>query len=169
MTYVPEERDPDGDANVFYHLYTFELMTRGASRFFKAVLQNKRNISPRDREGVIFNKLLISLFNRIHSDRNKLFHLFDYHRKANCYVCLNRTWYHYWEMKFHQRNERDTLYCTIYDYFEPGNLEITECDLYLRDRTYVKPLNYYLTKDSVHTIYVDYGCAEYDGDIPIVF
>ena len=72
-------------------------------------------------------------------------------------------------MKFHQRNERDTLYCTIYDYFEPGDLEITECDLYLRDRTYVKPFNYYLTEDSVNTIYFDYGCAEYDGDIPIVF
>ena len=69
-------------------------------------------------------------------------------------------------MKFHQRNERDTLYCTIYDYFEPGDLEITECDLYLRDHTYVKPFNY-VSKDS--TIYVDYGCAEYDGDIPIVF
>ena len=104
MTYVPEERDPDGDANVFYHLYTFELMTRGASRFFKAVLQNKRNISPQDREGPIFNKLLISLFNRVHLDRHRWWWNFPIEwwwngsgRKATEYLCLDREWYHYWE------------------------------------------------------------------------
>ena len=161
MTYVTEDRDYEGDSDVFYHLYSFDLMTRGAAMLFNAILYNKSNISPLDREGPIYNRLLISLINRVHLDRNKLFHLFDHHRKANCYLCLNRKWYHYWEMKFHQRNERDTLYCTIYDYFEPGDLEITERDLYLRDRNYVKPFEYHLTSDSVQTINVDYGCIEY--------
>ena len=98
MTYVTEERDDEADANVFYHLYTFDLMTRGASRFFKAVLQNKRNISPRDREGVIFNRLLISLFNRVHLDRHRWWwNFFHLSRKATEYLCLDREWYHYWE------------------------------------------------------------------------
>ena len=165
LRYENEDKDCDG----FDFLYSFKLMTRGAARLFNAILYNKSNISQFDREGPIYNKLLISLINRVHSDRNKLFHLFDHHRKANCYVCLNRTWYQYWEMKFHQRNERDTLYATIFDYFEPGDLEITECDLYRRDRSYVKPFNYSLTSDSIQTIHVDYGCIEYDSDGPIVF
>lgn len=142
-------------------------MTRPARRLHKAIFNSEKTISPFDRNGPIYNTLLISLINRVHSDRNKLFNLFNHHRKALSYICLNRKWYHYWEMKYHQRNERDTLYCTIYDYFEPGDLEITECDLYLRDRSYVKPFNYHLSSDSIQN--VNYGCIEYDSDGPIVF
>lgn len=66
---------------------------------------------------------------------------------------------------FHRRNERDTLYATIYDYFEPGDLKITECDLYRRDRSYLKPYNYYLTPDSIQYIDVDMEAID---DVPDV-
>ena len=127
----------------FVYLEFYKLMTRPAESIHKTIYNSEKTISPFDRTGPIYNTLLISLINRVHSDRTKLFHVFKPSRRyALCYICLNRKWYHYWEMKFHQRNEHDTLYCTINDYFEPGDLEITECDLYLRDRTYVKPLIY---------------------------
>ena len=127
----------------FVNLDLYKLMTPPATNLHRAINNSKKTISPFDKTGPIYNRLLISLINRVHSDRNKLFYVFKPSRRyALRYICLNRKWYHYWEMRFHQRNECDTLYCTINDYFEPGDLEITECDLYLRDRTYVKPFNY---------------------------
>ena len=163
LRYENEDKDCDG----LYFLYSFKLMTCAAASVHRVILYNKGSISQFDREGPIYNKLLISLINRVHSDRNKLFHVLS-RDKAHSYICLNRTWYHYWEFEFHRRNERDTLYATIYDYFEPGDLEITECDLYRRDRSYLKPFNYYLTPDSIQHIDVDWGVIEYDSDGPIV-
>ena len=66
--------DEQKDCTCF--LYWYRAMTYAAVSVNRAILNSKHTISRFDREGPIYNKLLISLINRVHKDRNRLFHFF---------------------------------------------------------------------------------------------
>ena len=69
------------------------------------------------------------MINRLHRDRNKLFHCFN--TKTTSYYCVNRTWYHYYEWMYHCNLDTDILHGTV------GDVPITICDLYLKDKYYI--------------------------------
>ena len=86
-------------------------------------------ISPFDRDKPMFNRLIIDLINRLHRDRNKLFHRLTNEKYR--YYCVNRTWYHYYEWMYHCNLDTDILHGTV------GDVPVTICDLYLRDKHYI--------------------------------
>ena len=104
-----------------------QFVTRAAKKIAAAKDLSVPYISPLDTN--IYNNLIISLINRLHRDRNKLFHLFSH--RQNHYYCVNRKWYHYYEWMFHCNRDTDVVYATV------GEESITICDLYLRDTNYV--------------------------------
>ena len=69
------------------------------------------------------------MINRLHRDRNKLFHRFN--TETTSYYCVNRTWYHYYEWMYHCNLDTDILFRTV------GDVPITICDLYLKDKQYL--------------------------------
>ena len=108
---------------------SYPYVTRAAHTIQVAKRMSADTISPFDRTKSMFNRLIIALINRLHRDRNKLFHRF--HTKSTSYYCVNRTWYHYYEWMYHCNDDTDILRGTV------GDVPITICDLYLKDKNYI--------------------------------
>ena len=49
-------------------------MTRAARRIHEALNQGRVSLSGLDRESPIYRRRIISLINRVHTDRNRIFH-----------------------------------------------------------------------------------------------
>ena len=51
------------------------------------------------------------------------------------YYCVNRRWYHYFEWMYHCNLDTDILYMVV------GDVPITICDMYSKDKQFLSEIN----------------------------
>lgn len=109
-------------------------MTRAARRIHEALNQGRVSLSGLDRESPIYRRRIISLINRVHTDRNRIFHsLTPFHSLT--YHFINGEWKHYWECIL--RHSRDYQWGSISG-IGRKTLNINISDLYSKDASYIQ-------------------------------
>ena len=109
-------------------------MTRAARRIHAAFQQSSISLRRLHRESPIYRRRVISLFNRVHAYRNRIFHsLTPCH--SHRYSFIDGEWKHYWECIL--RKSRDYQWGSISG-IGVDTLYINISDLYSKDESYIQ-------------------------------
>ena len=109
-------------------------MTRAARRIKEALNQGRTSLIGLDRESPIYRSRLISLINRVHTDRNRIFHSLTPGNSLS-YRYIDGEWKHYWECVL-RHSKGDYQWGSISG-FGVKTLHINISDLYSKDEWYI--------------------------------
>ena len=107
-------------------------MTRAARRIHEALNQSWCSLHDLEKESPLCRRRIISLINRVHTDRNRIFHsLTPFHSLS--YHFINGDWKHYWE---HYVRFSDSQWGSI-GCSDGRSLNIKVSDLFSKDECYL--------------------------------